>query len=224
MKPGKNIITVLVAAVLAGALSFWIMSASRSDPSQQEAGQQKLEAPAEPGIEKKFETLLNDFLKDIKAQMRDYVRQRKVIVESVRPVNLRTPEYVEENYNMVITLIPTLRMKIDALMQSFSQAEEEIKTLLEGQPPQMQENIMRQWNELKDNEAVAYVEFFNIEGDILNAYEELMTFYYNKSGVFDVDMEADKILFKSSEDEAASKYLLQKIEVLTHTQQEVLQN
>ena len=55
---------------------------------------------------KNFENSLNAFLKNVATQMSDYRKNRTVIESALNPQSLRTPQYIEENYQLAKAAIP----------------------------------------------------------------------------------------------------------------------
>jgi hypothetical protein len=56
--------------------------------------------------------------------MVDYKQERKVLVEATGPRNLIDPAYVEENHQLVATLIPSLRQRMANVIKTFEDAED----------------------------------------------------------------------------------------------------
>ena len=91
------------------------------------------------------------------------------------------------------------------------QTEAEIEAKLEGQPPEFQATILQQWQALKDRQASLYVDFFAIEQELLQAYDNLMSFYYERRDMYTIDPDTLKMNFMQSEDEQSAMEFRAKI-------------
>ncbi|GJL84979.1 MAG: hypothetical protein DHS20C02_07540 [Micavibrio sp.] len=175
-------------------------------------------------IEKQFENFLNDFLRGVNTQIKDYKKQRKILAEAIRPVNLRSPTYVEENYTLVQQTAPELRSKMEVLMQTFSRAKEDIESLLSSQPPETRNAILKEWQKMEEKQVSAYISFFMIEEDLIVTHEQLMSFYDQTSATFSVDVSSGEIVFENVEDEVRNRAFLMTIDRLLELQQEAVKN
>ncbi|MCE7886907.1 MAG: hypothetical protein DYH13_05305 [Alphaproteobacteria bacterium PRO2] len=188
---------------------------------KQYAAEQK-ERAARDALNQSFEDFLNKFLQNVHAGMIDYKQERKVLVEATGPRNLSDPVYVEENYQLVQMLIPSLRKRMANVIKIFEDAETEIAGLVEGQPENVQTGILKKWADMKQAQGQVYIGYFAAENDILTAYEDLMRFYYNKRETFKVVPETHIFTFKNPEDEAEAERLQQHIKDLYAQQDELL--
>lgn len=173
-------------------------------------------------LNQSFEDFLNKFLKSVHAGMVDYKQERKVLVEATGPGNLSEPAYVEENYELVQSLIPSLRQRMANVIKTFEDAENEIAALVQGQPETVQAGILKKWADLKSAQGETYIGYFAAENDILTAYEDLMRFYYTRRDTFTVAAETHVFTFKNPEDDAEAKRLQQRIADLYAQQDELL--
>jgi hypothetical protein len=209
----KFIIPVVVAVVILGI--------GGSVYYKQYSADQK-ERTARDALNQSFEDFLNNFLKNVHAGMVDYKQERKVLVEATGPRNLVDPAYVEENHQLVQTLIPSLHQRMANVIKTFEDAELEIARLLEGQPETVKAGILKKWADLKSAQGAVYIGYFAAENDILTAYDDLMRFYYSKRNEFTVVPETNALVFKNPKDDDEAKRLQQRIKDLYVQQDELL--
>ncbi len=204
----KAVISTLFVIVVLAA--FWWTGGPElilHDKSQASIEDSQPEEPSPPNIEKQFEDALNNFLRSVHAQARDYKKQRKVLNELVRPENLRSTAYVEENYLLVHEIVPDLRGKMNALMGSFAETEKEIHSLLEGTSPEFRQTVLRSWKNLKDKQASQFIVFFMKEEETLPLYETLMAFYYEHRSEYSFNQDENEILFQTPENQLKARVL-----------------
>ncbi|MCK5285562.1 MAG: hypothetical protein KAJ86_08270 [Alphaproteobacteria bacterium] len=166
-------------------------------------------------LDKRFEYVLNECLTKVADKMRAYKKQRKILAELVKPVNLQNSSYIEENYQISVALIPDIRMKIDDVIQTFENTDIEIRSLLSNQPVKVHDNILEEWNILKKKRISSYVNFFIIEEEILQIYSSLLKLYHNARETLTVDLEKNKIIFSNFINEQEEQNLLNKLSVLS---------
>lgn len=218
MKPrshGKVTVFALALIFLAG-LGFyvWQYTSGQVEPPV------KAEPPG-PSLEQQFETVLNDFLADMADQMDSYQKRRRVMINLIKPENLREPLFVKENYEMMEMLAPTLEQKMNEVMAVFADADKKINALVSDQPAEKRDVILGEWEALKKKQATPYTEFFALEQDILDSYQELISFYYTKSGEFEVGTEKQEVVFTDSADQEKQQKMLDHIKDL-HVKQAMI--
>lgn len=224
------IFLVLGALSASGAVFLLDMNKSQEPVPAVVAQEDVVEEQQDPApeevlsIEKKFENFLNGFLQDVNKQVGEYRKQRKVLVEAVRPLNLRSPAYVKENYLMMQRTAPELRQKMEALMQTFSDADDRVKRLISSEPQETQDAILAEWQKMKDKQVAHYITFFMTEDDLIKVYEQLMAFYYQTASTFTVDTVNNLIVFESPEDEVRNLAFLKTIAGLSKKQEEAMKS
>lgn len=214
----NSFIVVGVAAVL-GISAFYAINNTDIKLSQQS------EKPAEvASAQTQFDEILKTFLADVNKAVGEYRAERKIIVESVKPENLQEPAYVEENYDMVRALLPSLRKRKDVIFNAFDVTEVKVQELVAMQPEADRQPILDQWAKLKQEQMNLYQNFFTAEDEIIKAYDNLLTFYYSKRYEFTVDLEKNTIVFKTPEDNDRARLMQDTVASLHAKQSEVLQN
>ena len=224
MKYAKEIALGGVLVVLAGA-AFYVMQmdAPTAMPPEDQAVAPAAEAEA-TDINSQFETVLNDFLHSINDKAKAYRDERKVLGELVKPENLREVTYIDQNYEMMKGTISALRLKIEDLMRVFTDTELKVKSLLEGQSPEMSTAVTAEWQKLKDQQAGLYIDFFAIEDEILQGYDDLMTFLYNKKDEFTIDLQNGRFMFADAADDQTVKDLRLRLVELAEKETALLQS
>lgn len=218
----KHIKTISITAILIVLAGAGIYILQQKSPPAPEADTPAQTAQQDPSIEKQFEDLLNEFLSDVNTRAKAYREERKVMAEVVKPENLTTPDYVTQNYEMMQQTMPSLRLKINEIMLVFEDADRRVKALLEGQLPEFQERILAEWKNLKDSQAGLYVDFFAIEEEILQAYEDLMAFYNDKKDAFTIDPATFEMSFTEPADAQAAADIRVRLQELAARQAALL--
>lgn len=207
-KPVLSFIAVVMVLIVAVSGAYVMKNHQTVFDKRQEAEEQKKNRETE----RQFEELLNKFLKNIHEGMVSYKKERKMLIELVGPANLIEPAYVEENYKLAQQLVPSLRQKMADVIRIFETAQAELDLLLAGQSESMRMRATEQWGELKRMQGQAYMGFFATENDLLSAYQDLMSFYYEKRTAFEVDAATRQVTFKNPDDAAQEKQLKQRID------------
>ncbi len=128
-------------------------------------------------IEGRFETALNDFLDIVDRRVTDYKEKRSIIHELVKPMNMGSPEYVEENYTIAQEMVPEMNADIEALLAEFNTAQERILILLKDDAITEESIILTKWNEVKQTQIKTYTDFFAFEQELLERYLRLLEVY-----------------------------------------------
>ena len=221
MKQKDKIIIAAVLAILAIGAGVYVFL-QKPQEIQPQPSQEQAPIPEESSLEKQFDALLNEFLKSVDEKAQAYKNERRVLAELVRPENLRDPAYVEQNYQLMKTTVPSLRLQIDDLMLVFENTEARVTALISGQPEEIGGPIAQEWQKLKQEQAVLYVSFFEIEEEMLRTFESLMEFYYIKQGSYKFDSVNNEILFDNPEDEMNAKALTSKLMELAQKESALL--
>ncbi len=133
---------------------------------------------AEIALRRGFEDVLNNFLKRMGEQTRAYMKNKKALKEMARPSNLSNAQYIEDNFTLAKSLLPNLQRDIDSILAEFSNTETTLTIMLEGQPVTLQRSIMKSWNEMKDQQAEIYVDYFTAEQASLDLYAQMMLYLH----------------------------------------------
>lgn len=172
-------------------------------------------------LRQNFETSLNDFLQKVYVKMRDYRGARKILDDLVAPHNLQNAAYIEENYALSREMIGVLKGQMDDILQVFAAKEREVHALLKGQPENVQGNVLRSWNDLKANQLNAFVSYFSLEAQVLDAYADVMAFYYSERAGIRYLARRNELAFATPQGQAQERALLDAVQALK-TQQSAL--
>jgi hypothetical protein len=227
----KSILTMAVLSVALGVGAYFVYENMRSPGAA--VPPQQVQEQAEPGVatqaavdaheteadfNKKFQAVLDSFVKDVQIKASEYKSRRKVVIELVRPQNLGDAAYVQENQQMMDTLIPELKAKMDEIMGVFGAAEANIREAIAAQPQEKQEEILNKWRGVRDEQASHYLAFFSTENEILAAYAEMMQFYRERQGAYSYDESTNSLLFSNPADKPAEQLLRDRIKDMESAQ------
>lgn len=166
-----------------------------------------------------FKQYIEDFTADLKKQAKSYKENLTVLREMFNAYNFETPEYTKENYQLFKNQVaPSLRADSDALIEIFQSYSERLEQDLAQEDSDLKEQFRAEWRAMKDDQLDQYISFLTHQEELLQAYSELITFYYVHSNLFTVDNENNVFLFTREEDAQAHDEILQKIEVLKTTE------
>jgi hypothetical protein len=190
-----SVVTVLIVAA-AGFYGFY---------------QSKPAPIAEPSLQKQFEEALTGFLQDVHAKTVKYKETRRILPELIAPDNINTPEYLQENTQMLDKTVADLQGEMADILGTFQAMEEKVKGLLEGQPENKRAVIFKSWQEMKRKQSEKFIAYFSAEQDRLKAYQDVMKFYATKQGGYKYDPQTHLFVFANPADAAEEKKLLNKI-------------
>lgn len=217
----KHIIVAFIFALFVAGGGYELYAMYKKSVIDAPARAKEL-ATLAPETKIQFDAVLKIFLDDVNTGITAYKDERKVLVEALNPLNLREPEYVEENYMMVQNLAPSLRTRMEVVMQKFADTEEKINALLVNEKEEARQATQAQWTELKETQGKIYADFFATERDLLTAYQDLMAFYYTNRNDFEVDMSGPAVVFGNVELNTSEKQMRDRIKELYVRQSEML--
>jgi hypothetical protein len=208
---GKNILAALIIAVVIVlvALGGWYGYSvwSRVDAQQQaELSAEEREAYVKT-LAYEFELILDGLLTEVQEESIEYRKERKVLNEITQPENLVDRTYVEGNYALMQSLIPSIRESMNDIMQAFEEADERVRTLLLDVDEEMQISLLQEWDALKEQQAATYIAFFAVEDELIEAQSALMNFYYDRMGEFSYNETTGNLEFENPADKEAEKRL-----------------
>lgn len=158
---------------------------------------------------------LTEFVADLKEQSTSYKKQKRVLKEIISPYNFETPQYSKENYNLFMNEIaPSLRSQSNAIINVFEQYTERLADDIKDNHDELQIQFMNDWNDMSADQLGQYIDFFSQEEKLLQAYEDLIRFYYIHSNLFTVDIEKNVFEFKRTKDKIKQAELLKRIKSL----------
>lgn len=215
---------VLAAFVLGGGGGFvYKLYGDKALPWQMGAAQDS-EGMDDAAFNKKIREIMDRFLADIAAKVLDYKKQRKVITELASPHNMINPDYIEENYQMMLTQFKGLQQKADAVMDAFLIPEKEIRAFIGASTGERETKAMEDWRAMRNERATPFLEFFASEQQAMGAYANLVLFYGQKKGTYTYDESVDGFLFRDSADKRTEEMLRSKIVELEARQSTVLKH
>ncbi len=216
--PKVTIIVVIVIALL-GLGGLYMMNGHENRFAIE---RNPADLPMSPVLPQRFEDLLNGLLGSVNTAMNEYKAERKALVQTLNPVNLRDPSYVEENWKIMQQLEPSLVKKMENIPQLFENAESQINELLANQPEKARQIILQKWNALEKTQGEAYIEYFAYEFQLVSAYRDLMQFYYDNRNDFEVDINSGDTIFKDTAKKSEEQHIRQSIKDLTAQQSATL--
>ncbi len=169
-----------------------------------------------------FEDFLNKFLQDVSRETKEYRKTRKVLVGLIEPANLRSPEYIEENYNLGEASVMSLRLQMDKIMGLFEEAELLFQAQLAKWPEGRGDVISQSWVKMKEKQVNLYLAYFTSEQDLLAAMQELLAFYHERRDVLYVDIGAGRIVLEDEDDIERHATLKAQVDELSAMQAEFL--
>ncbi len=163
-------------------------------------------------INQLFDLYLNDFKYELEEAVETYKNSRKILSEMLNPDNFETPEYTKESYSFFNShLAPDLRNKSDLVINVFQKYKNRVTKDLYGEDDEIKSIFLLQWEKMSYEQLSNYVDFFEKEEELIQAYEELLQFYYVHSAFFSYDAQADALMFDREADQEKEKILQEKI-------------
>lgn len=213
-------ILIFAALVAVGGASLYLYQVEQAKQTRaqqeekQRAEQEKLERVAlqKAELQKLFDDYLNDFITDLRAAMQEYKESRRVLKEMVEPYNYESLEYAKENYTLFNeSVAPMMREKADQIINIFAAYNQKVEQNLSGKENELQAHFRGEWKKMSEEQAGEYVDFFSKEETRLQAYGELIKFYYTHYNLYDVDAQANVFLFKRDEEAEMHELLTDQI-------------
>jgi len=217
------IVIVIIAAFAGGGAWLWQSRMQSSAPTELAAQPEIPETLDQDEAKRRFDEVITAFKQDVQSEMMTYKRLRQTLSKMVLPVSIVSSDYAAENHRMALELSADIRRQSGKVLQSFVTADKQINALLVYLPEDKAAEVTQRWQALKEKTAGAYQAFFAMDEDVLKAYEDLTGFYARNSGAFEVDTQANEIVFDSPETRAEADALKAKIRELLLRQAEVMQ-
>ena len=145
--------------------------------------------------QKQFETVLNTFLKDLATRVDEYKKQRRVISELIKIENITEPQYISENYTMMIATTTQMRQQTQVILAQFTTMDQSVSELITQAKLIDKDAIQDVWTTTKTEQLKFYTAFFNSEENILRIHESLIEFYDTYKTQFSIDLDNDSIVF-----------------------------
>ncbi|PCJ99436.1 MAG: hypothetical protein COA45_05210 [Zetaproteobacteria bacterium] len=141
------------------------------------------------------------FKADLKKKALAYKKSRTVLREILSPYNFETPQYTKENYMLFKNNVaPDLRNKATEIIYIFEKYTKNLQNDIQEHEHKIQEIFLLKWKEMSHKQLNTYIDFFTKEEKLIQAYEEIITFYYIHSNLFSVDLDQNIFLFDREKD------------------------
>jgi len=174
------------------------------------------EAKKREELQNLFDSYLNNFKDDLRNKIADYRKARKVLNNFKSPYNYETLEYTKENYKLFKkSIAPSLRQKAANIIDIFEKYEKKINSELNDKDNELQQTFLKEWKEMSQSQLIKYVDIFSKEEDLIQAYDDLVTFYYTNSKRYKVNAEENEFIFTSKIAEKMHKEILARIDSLS---------
>lgn len=138
-------------------------------------------APAQDAasLSKQFEVALNRLLIDVQTKARLYRAQRAELFDLMRPEALGTVADMNAHYQDVQRRAALLRTTIDDILLSFENANAHVEELLyqNVEDEDTRQALLESWQNMKEEQVSSYLDFFDIEEQIITAQLNLMAIY-----------------------------------------------
>ena len=219
MSPKLRIIMIsalLIIAITGGYCKIQIDKQARIKEQNQKIEAEKIRKQTEKDeLNQLFDQHINNFKTDLKSHTSAYKKSRLVLKEIFSPHNFETKEYTKEIYLLFKNdVAPNLRIKADEIINIFIKYKYFLQTDISNQDDNLQKLFLLKWQEASKAQLSKYIDFFTKEEELIQAYEELITFYYIHSNLFSVDIKNNIFLFDRDEDKSTETKLKNKIYTL----------
>ena len=215
---------IVVLLIVLGAGGYYIQNKNQIILDKKHQAEIALEIKSKKEKEAKkreelqtlFDSYLNDFKDDLRKKIIDYRKARKVLNNFKSPYNYETLEYTKENYKLFKkSIAPSLRQKAADIIDIFEKYEEKINSELNDKNNDLQQTFLKEWKEMSQSQLIKYVNIFSKEEDLIQAYDDLITFYYTNSKRYKVNAEENEFIFTSKIAEKMHKEILERIDSLS---------
>ncbi len=223
IKSWNIVLFLALLAVLAGG-GYVLYQNHEAQLAKAAAGQARIEAEEAAkqaqaeALAQGFEDALNGFLADLAAQADEYKKRRKVLHGLIRPENLRSTEYIQENYNLGESTSLALQLQMESIIGLFDTANVKMKALIEQLPDGKKAAAAQSWQSIQDEQLETYIRFFDSEQSVISGIRALLSFYNEHKDEMSVDLETGRILFSDVETQAAAFELTKDLKAATTEQ------
>ncbi len=160
-----------------------------------------------------FDLHITNFKNELKENASSYKNSRLVLKEIFSPHNFETKEYTKEIYLLFKNNVaPNLRTKANEIINIFVKYKELLENDIGKHDSDTKKQFLLKWHEASQEQLNRYIDFFTKEEELIQAYEELVTFYYVHSNLFSVDIKNNIFLFDREEDKRTETKLKNKIQ------------
>tara|TARA_R110001592_G_scaffold3525_32_gene20218 strand:- start:8191 stop:8904 length:714 start_codon:yes stop_codon:yes gene_type:complete len=219
------ITVILLLLVIAGSAAFYVQNENQRPikAAQQKEHDAKIAQKKQDlqDIQKLFDTYLNDFKEELRVKAADYKDTRLILKDIIQPYNFETQIYAQENYTLFKTEIaPSLRQKAAEIIGVFETYDKKLETNLKDKDNDLQQTFRQEWKDMHNDQLTKYVTFFSHEEELIQAYDDLITFYYAHSKRYKVDAEKNIFIFSHKADEKKVDVLLSRLNALKNRKEE----
>jgi hypothetical protein len=201
------------AVLLAGAGGLYYISTQNAQPVGEEVQivdesaviETEEEALRQKEILKGFETSLNNFLQNIDQQVAAYQQRREIVLEMIKPQNLRQYEYVTENYGISKEIMEAMKGDMDAILGFITKSDMSIQTYLERENPDDRNSLSRKWNNVQSEQSELYSNFFALEKSLLLQIDRVFSVFLKSRGNYVFDVEQNNVVFQDTK--IANEYM-----------------
>ncbi len=209
----KNLIILFLFFALCGTGFFGYeqFKAVEEAKVKEEARQAKIKADKN-AISTLQKGHIDGFKTDLKKAAKDYKDYIQVMSEIVKPQNFASEEYTSENYKLFRNdIAPLIRQKADALLNVFTRYRKQLNKLVDENSTDIEKKFLNEWQEMHDVQLERSINLLTQDDKLIEAYSNLIEFYYVHSKLYSVDVEAEMFDFKREKDEERHKGLLKAI-------------
>jgi len=166
-------------------------------------------------IQTLFDAYLNAFENELVDKASVYKKTRKLLKNIIRPINFTNATFAKENYVLFKEILaPSLRNQSAKMIGIFESYSNHVEKELASDENELQKIFLAQWKEMTKEQLGQYIDFFAREEKMIQAYDELITFYYTHSKRYSIDEEGNKFLFSNHEDEIKAQALRERVQEL----------
>ena len=214
IKQWNSLLVLALVVVLAGG-AYWLYATQEKQAEHSEQAVPVTEAtvaaavpsedtrkPDQTALLKDIEDELNGVIAEVNEEAQSYKARRKVMLDLIRPANLRAPDYIAENYKIAETTDWELQMQMEHMMAVFSNADVKMKQAIFRLTPDEQSQSITRWKSIHGSLASQYIEFFSGDQIVFAKIKELLGYYYTHRNELDIDVPNNRIVFEDAEKQA----------------------
>ena len=172
------------------------------------------EAARKDALKGEFEKFLNDFLASISDNVQEYKKGRGVLKELAEPENFADEGEIKENADFAESLVLRLQLQIEDILGGFGTADNKAEVLIAQFDEGEQDVIRESWSSIREENAEKFIDFFQKDREVLEAYLKLIEFYNAHAQSLQVDFEDNRVVFEDPELKAQELELRTQIQEL----------
>ncbi len=211
-----RVIIVLIIAGLTGTMAAgaYLFHVQQEKQAAEEARQIRILKIQEDRahIQELFDNYLNALITDLRTKTIKYKKNRDVLKEMVNAYNFETTEFSKENLRIFNeTIAPALRQNASDIITTFETYSAHLNQDLGKAENEIKVIFKKEWTAMTTKQLESYVTFFTKEEKKLQAYGDLITFYYVTSNLYTIDIENNVFVFKREQDQEQHIKLLKRL-------------